>query len=193
MSTNIWYAAYIGIWTTIVTVSTVFAWPESSEIGTAIIAGLAISALAWIPCGMAGYWLTVLFDRLTGLAISVPGTPLTFRHVQNQMIGGPVLLLTGIIINPLHWLLMRNCMAAKIEVSEHEAPGVVIAGKRSCSHDGWHRLKYVPGTKTYRDARARRKHARWVPLSEVQELSLVEGQPDMFDTFASSLPNNDVN
>jgi hypothetical protein len=164
----LWFIKIQAAWNLVVLSFTIWLLPESQSVWVAIGISVAVGPALWIMGGVAGYWLAVTFDRLTGLGFLLPGNPLTHRHPKSQAVMGAVLLAEVFLTLPLTWWYRKE-MAQCVRPHGAGAPGIVISGKPSGRNDGRYLLKYVAGTTDYEEARARKQEAHWLALSALDE------------------------
>ena len=134
---------------------------------TTIVIILIALVVTWPIAGVAGYWLAVLFDRVTGLGFALPSGVLADRHPYNQFIRGWTLFLDVALSLPMTWQI-REKVAQTISIKDSGQTGVVISGKPAGKEDGWYKQLFVPGALSYKEAREPKKQAVWASLNNVE-------------------------
>lgn len=162
------YISIIIIWSLMVLAMIAGLLPEADTFWLSVAMALILTPVSWVLSGISGYWLAVGFDRVTGLGMTLPGNPLARRHFQNQIIIGPTLLIDVLLSIPLTWSFGREA-ALCVKPIGSSAYGIVISGKPSGSDKGWYQLKFVQGSTSYKEARARKMEAKWFPVSDLEE------------------------
>lgn len=128
---------------------------------------IIIAVLTWPIAGVAGYWLAVLFDRITGLGMALPSMALARRHPLSQIISGWIFFLDVALSIPFTWAYREDMKQSITPANKDSLPGIAVAGMPANENTGWYKIKYVPGATSYREARKQRDKALWINLKDI--------------------------